>query len=93
MKKRHLITVAATGFLISSGVAIAQEQSAPIAGTPHTTDPSTATYGASTYGKEYGGSAYSGDSSAGARNYGDWVRARNPSNCPPGLACNLYKGS
>ncbi|WP_244816450.1 hypothetical protein [Caballeronia sp. Lep1P3] len=94
MKTRHLVTVAAAALLVANGAALAQEQSAPMAGAPHTTDSSTATYGASTYrGSDYGGAAYGGDNSAGARNYGDWVRGRNPANCPAGLACNVYKGS
>jgi hypothetical protein len=93
MKLRHLLTVAAAGVLVSSGAAIAQEQSAPMAGGSHTTDASTATYGPSTYkGADYGGSSY-GDTNAGARNYGEWVRGRNPANCPVGLPCNVYKGS
>ncbi|WP_244851500.1 hypothetical protein [Caballeronia sp. SL2Y3] len=93
MKTRHLVTVAAAVLVVASGTALAQEQSAPMAGASHTTDSSMATYGASTYrGSDYGGAA-DGDSAAGARNYGDWARARNPANCPPGLTCNVYKGS
>jgi hypothetical protein len=92
MKTRHLVTAAAAVLVVASGTALAQEQSAP-AGASHTTDSSMATYGPSTYrGSDYGGAAY-GDSSAGARNYGEWARARNPANCPPGLTCNVYKGS
>lgn len=94
MKFRHLFTVGAAGVLISSGAAFAQQQNAPMSGASHTTDASTSTYGASTYsGSDYGGSGYTGASGAGARNYGEWVRSRNPSDCPAGLPCNVYKGS
>jgi hypothetical protein len=92
MKLVHHFVVTTAGVLLASGAAIGQEQKAPSA-SPHTVDPSTATYGPSTYrGSEYGGAAY-GDEAAGARNYGEWVRSRNPANCPPGLPCNVYKGS
>jgi hypothetical protein len=92
MKLVHQFVVTAAGVLLASAAAIGQEQKAPSAG-PHTADSSTATYGPSTYrGSEYGGAAY-GDEAAGARNYGEWVRSRNPANCPPGLPCNVYKGS
>lgn len=94
MKLRHLFTLGAAGVLISSSTAFAQQPNAPTSGASHTTDSSTATYGASTYGgSDYGGSAYMGASGAGARNYGEWVRSRNPSDCPAGLPCNVYNGS